>query len=189
MKTLVFSRKARVFFGLMTALAIAGISPARAGVKPAENVPQPVMADQVRHQLVMLPYFNVFDNLQFEIRDDNTVVLSGQVTRPILKSDAANVVRRVEGVSNVVNNIEVLPLSRFDDRIRLALYRTLFSNPQLDRYALQAVPPIHIIVKNGNVTLVGVVASQADKNVAGILANGVPGTFKITNDLRVENKS
>ncbi len=189
MKTRIFNRMAKVFFGLTATLALAGLSPARAGVKPAENVPQPVMADQVRHKLVMLPYFNVFDNLQFEIRDDNSVVLSGQVTRPILKSDAANVVRRVEGVTNVVNNIEVLPLSRFDDRIRLALYRTIFSNPQLDRYALQAVPPIHIIVKNGNVTLVGMVANQGDKDVAGILANGVPGTFKVTNDLRVEKKS
>ena len=109
----------------------------------------------------------------------------GQVTRPTLKSDAENVVKRIEGVERVVNNIEVLPLSPNDDRIRIAVYRAIYGQTGLDRYALQAVPPIHIIVKNGNVNLEGVVSSQADKDMANIRANGVPGVFGVTNNLRV----
>jgi hyperosmotically inducible protein len=143
---------------------------------------------EVRHQLVMLPYYSVFDDLEFEIKGDNTVVLSGEVIRPTLKSDAENVIRRLPGVEGVVNKIEVLPLSPYDDRIRIALYRTIFHNDQLDRYALGAVPPIHIIVGNGRVTLVGVVATEADKDVAGIVANSVPGIFAVTNNLTVEKK-
>ena len=107
---------------------------------------------------------------------------------PVLKSDAENVVKRIEGVEKVVNNIEVLPVSFSDDRIRRAEYRAVYGNTQLDRYALEAVPPIHIIVKNGNVTLTGVVANQMDKNVASLKANGVSGVFSVTNDLRVENQ-
>ncbi len=147
------------------------------------------LAEQVRHQLVMLPYYGVFDNLEYEIQDNGKVVLSGQVTRPTLKNDAENVTGRLAGVGKVTNDIEVLPLSKVDDRIRIALYRTIFFNTQLDRYALQAVPPIHIIVKNGNVTLVGMVANQTDKDIAGILARGVPGIFKVTNSLEVEKHS
>jgi hyperosmotically inducible protein len=140
---------------------------------------------EVRHELVMLPYYGVFDNLAYRV-DGAKVTLFGQVTRPTLKSDAENVVKRIEGVERVDNEIEVLPLSPNDDRIRLAVYRAIFSKPPLQRYQLGAVPPIHIIVKNGNVTLVGVVSSEADKNVAGIAANGVPGVFGVTNNLMVE---
>ncbi|MBS1856733.1 MAG: BON domain-containing protein [Acidobacteria bacterium] len=140
---------------------------------------------EVRHELVMLPYYSVFDDLSFQV-DGGTVTLLGQVTLPVLKSDAENVVKRIEGVDRVVNRIEVLPLSPMDDRIRRAVYRSVFSLPGFERYAMQAVPPIHIIVKNGNVTLVGVVANQADKDRAGLQANGVSGVFKVTNDLRVE---
>jgi hyperosmotically inducible protein len=140
---------------------------------------------EVRHELVMLPYYNVFDDLSFKV-DGGTVTLLGSVTRPVLKSDAENVVKRIEGVDRVVDQIEVLPLSPIDDRIRLAVYRAIFSAPGLDRYAMQAVPPIHIIVKNGNVTLVGVVANKADKDRAGLQANGVSGVFKVSNDLMVE---
>ncbi len=147
------------------------------------------LVNEVRHELVMLPYYGVFDNLEYRIEGVDTVVLSGQVTRPTLKSDAENVVKRIEGVGKVVNNIEVLPLSPNDDSLRLATYRAIFSRPGLDRYSLMAVPPIHIIVKNGNITLVGVVATQADKDQAGIYANGVSGAFKVTNNLRVEKKS
>jgi len=146
------------------------------------------LTKQVRHELIMLPYYSVFDVLNFSIEGTDAVVLSGQVTRPTLKSAAENVVRRIEGVSKVTNNIEVLPLSPFDDRLRLAAYRTIFSQPGFDRYALQATSPIHIIVKNGNITLVGVVANTMDKNIAGIVANGVPGAFSVTNDLVVEHK-
>lgn len=140
---------------------------------------------EVRHELVMLPYYGVFDNLAYKV-DGYTVTLMGQVTRPTLKSDAENVVKRIEGVDHVNNEIEVLPPSPNDDRIRRAVFHAVYGNPSLERYALQAVPPIHIIVKNGNVTLVGVVASAADKTIAGVRANGVSGVFSVTNNLQVE---
>ncbi len=144
------------------------------------------LTQEVRHELVMLPYYSIFDNLSYRV-DGSTVTLFGQVTRPTLKSDAENVVKRIEGVTRVINNIEVLPLSPMDDRIRIAEARAIYGFPSLNRYAMGALPPIHIIVKNGNVTLEGVVANQADKNTAGIRANGVPGVFSVKNDLRVEN--
>ena len=141
---------------------------------------------EVRHELVTLPYYNVFDNLSFSV-NGGTVTLMGQVTNPVLKSDAENVVKRLEGVSQVINQIEVLPLSPNDNQIRRAVARAIYGNPALsDRYGFQAMPSIHIIVKNGNVALEGVVANQGDKNIAGIQANGVPGVFSVTNNLRVE---
>jgi hyperosmotically inducible protein len=143
------------------------------------------VAREVRHELVMLPYYGVFDNLAFRV-DGGTVTLLGQVTRPTLKSDAENVVKGIEGVTRVENQIQVLPLSSMDDRIRIATYRAIFSKPGLDRYAMQAVPPIHIIVDNGKVTLDGVVASEGDKDLAGVAANGVSGVFAVNNNLRVE---
>lgn len=146
------------------------------------------LARLVRHELVMLPYYSVFDNLEYQITDGNAVVLKGQVTRPTLKSDAENVVKRIEGVGKVVNDIEVLPVSPMDDGIRMRTYWAIYGTTGLDRYGLQAVPPIHIIVRNGNVTLVGVVASQADKDLAGIRAKSVSGVFSVTNDLTVENR-
>jgi hyperosmotically inducible protein len=143
---------------------------------------------EVRHELIMLPYYSVFDWLQFEVQGDGDVILQGQVTRPTLKSDAENVVKKIEGVANVTNRIEVLPLSPNDDRIRRAVYRTLFNfNSPLHRYGLGAVPSIHIIVKNGNVTLKGVVSSQADSNLANVRANGVSGVFSVKNELTVAN--
>ncbi|MCU1275267.1 MAG: transport-associated protein [Bryobacterales bacterium] len=140
---------------------------------------------EVRHQLVMLPYYGIFDNLAYQV-NGSTVTLYGQVSRPTLKSDAENAVKQIEGVDRVINNIEVLPLSPNDDRIRLAEYRAIYGQSALNRYGLQAVPPIHIIVNNGNVTLEGVVANEGDKNIAGIQANTVPGVFSVTNNLRVE---
>jgi hyperosmotically inducible protein len=140
---------------------------------------------EVRHQLVMLPYYSVFDNLAFRV-DGNVVTLLGQVVRPTLKSDAEAAVKGVEGVERVKNEIEVLPLSPIDEQIRRAEYRAIYGFADLYRYAEQAVPSMHIIVKNGNVTLVGVVDSTADKNLAGIRANSVPGVFSVTNDLTVE---
>ena len=132
----------------------------------------------------MLPYYGVFDNLAFRV-DGYTVTLLGQVTRPTLKSDAERVVKKIEGVESVKNEIKVLPLSSMDDRLRLALYRAIYGNTALNRYALRAVPTIHIIVENGNVTLEGVVSTEADKNIANIQANGVSGVFSVTNHLRV----
>jgi hyperosmotically inducible protein len=142
---------------------------------------------EVRHELVMLPYYGVFDNLAYRV-DGRTVTLLGQVTRPTLKSDAGNVVKRIEGVEKVDNQIQVLPLSPMDDRLRVAEYRAIYGHPGLDRYAMQAVPPIHIIIDNGKVTLEGVVANQGDKDLANIRANTVSGVFSVVNDLRVEGK-
>jgi len=139
---------------------------------------------EVRHQLVLLPYYSVFDNLAFRVEGD-TVILEGQVVRPTLKSDAENVVKNIEGVGRVVNNIEVLPLSPMDDQIRKAVYRAIFSEPGLSRYAESAVPSIHIIVKNGNVTLVGVVDNETDKNLVNLRVNGVPNVFSVKNELVV----
>jgi hyperosmotically inducible protein len=140
---------------------------------------------EVRHELVSLPYYSIFDNLAYRV-DGTKVTLFGQVVRPQLKEDAGNSVKKIEGVTSVDNEIEVLPLSPNDDQLRRALRNAIYSRPQLERYALGAVPPIHIIVKNGNATLVGVVATEADKNVAGIAANGVPGVFSVKNELSVE---
>ena len=145
------------------------------------------LVQEVRHQLVMLPYFGVFDDLGFTV-DGSTVKLVGEVTRPTLRSDAENVIKRLDGVTKVVNEIEVLPLSPNDDRIRLAAYRAIYSDAVLStRYGFRALPSIHIIVKNGNIRLEGVVANEGDKNIAGLRANGVHGVFSVRNELRVEN--
>ena len=149
-----------------------------------EQKPLTKFEDEVRHELVMLPWYGVFDNLQFQVQGDH-VILSGYVTRPTLKSSAENVVRRIEGVEKVTNNIEVLPLSPFDDRIRLAVGRAIYGYGPLQRYALNPNAPIRIIVKNGHVTLMGAVGSEFDRNVANIRANGVPGVFSVSNQLVV----
>ena len=143
---------------------------------------------EVRHQLLMLPYFGVFDDLGFVV-NNGSVTLLGEVTRPVLKSDAGNAVKHIEGVTSVENNIEVLPLSPNDDQIRMATYRAIYGDASLStRYGFRALPSIHIIVKNGNIRLEGVVANEGDKNIAGIRANGVRGAFSVRNDLRVEGK-
>jgi len=139
---------------------------------------------EVRHELVMLPYLDVFDNLAYKV-DGYNVTLFGQVTRPVLKSDAENVVKKIEGVEKVDNQIEVLPPSPMDDQLRLRLYRAIYGYAPLQKYALGVLKPIRIIVKGGHVTLEGVVDNASDKNVAGLRANGVPGVFSITNNLAV----
>ncbi len=143
------------------------------------------LAERVRHELIMLPFYGVFDNLAFRV-EGGKVTLLGQVTRPTLKSSAFNVVKRLEGVSEVVNDIEVLPLSPFDDGIRLRVARAIYGSSSLSRYSLGAQPSIRIIVKNGEVTLEGVVLNQGDRNIANIRANGVFGVFKVNNNLRTE---
>jgi|SRR6476469_8815905 len=146
------------------------------------------IAKEVRHELVTLPYYGVFDDLAFRV-EGGTVTLMGQVTRPTLKSDAENVTKRVEGVTRVVNNIEVLPLSSMDDDVRMAVYRAIYGDSTLStRYGFRAVPSIHIIVKNGNVTLDGVVANEADRNIAVMRAKGVPNVFSVEDNLRVESR-
>ncbi|HXW89700.1 MAG TPA: BON domain-containing protein [Terriglobales bacterium] len=139
---------------------------------------------EVRHELVMLPFLSVFDNLAYKV-DGYEVTLLGQVVRPSLKSDAENAVKRIEGVEKVVNEIEVLPTSPMDDRLRRQLFRAIYGYPALQRYALPTIKPIRIIVKNGNLSLEGVVDSDSDKNLVGLRANGVPGVFSVTNNLTV----
>lgn len=140
---------------------------------------------EVRHELVMLPYYSVFDNLAYQVNGD-TVTLLGQVARPSLKDDAERSVKKIEGVEKVVNNIQVLSVSPSDDQIRHAEFRKIYSYPTLSKYAWGAVPPIHIIVDHGHVALEGVVDNESDKNVAEIQAKSVPGVFSVTNNLRVE---
>ena len=144
---------------------------------------------EVRHELRMLPYYGVFDWLEFEARSDNTVVLRGQVVRPSTKSEAEARVRQIERVSRVINEIEVLPVSPQDDRLRVALYRTLYDwDSPLFRYATQSVPPIHIIVDRGRATLKGIVDSRADAQLAYVRARSVPGLFDVKNELQVESE-
>src|SRR5580704_1006475 len=163
-------------------LTLSAVVPASMYGKTSKPV---TLSESVRHSLAMMPRFSVFDELKFQV-DGGTVTLTGEVTQPIVKDDAAYAVVHVEGVTNVVNNIEVLPLSPNDDRVRRAVYRAIYSNSVLSPYQLRAVPPIHIIVKNGQVTLEGAVARQMDKQVAGIKANGVSGVFGVTNNLMVD---
>ena len=146
------------------------------------------LIQQVRHQLIMLPYYGVFDNLSFQM-NGRTVILDGQVVKQVTRSDAENSVKHIEGVEKVVNNIEVLPPSPMDDRLRQRVYDAIYSYGPLFKYHGGAVPPIHIIVKGGKVTLDGVVDNETDKGLAGMRANQVPGTFEIINNLRVVKPS
>jgi len=166
-------------------LAAAFVLPASADHQNAKGYDR--FVKEIRHELVMLPYYGVFDNLAYRVNGYN-VTLLGQVTRPTLKTDAERVVKDIEGVESVTNNIEVLPLSPNDDRVRMAEFRAIYGDTALSRYGMSAVPPIHIIVKNGNVTLEGVVANEGDKNIANIRANSVSGVFSVTNNLRVEGR-
>lgn len=170
--------------GLVVALAASvaplwAQTPSEAAARTQEHI-----AKEVRHELVMLPYFSVFDNLSYKVEGD-TVTLMGQVTRPTLKSDAGNVVKRIEGVEKVDNQIEVLPVSQMDDRLRQRLFRAIYGYAPLRKYDLGTIKPIRIIVKNGHVTLEGVVDNETDKNIANIRANGVSGVFSVTNNLQV----
>ena len=159
---------------------------AAAPQKQTEPKAQQNLIKEVRHQLVLLPYYSVFDNLVFRVQGSK-VILMGQVVRPTLKSDAEAAVKSIEGVTGVENNIEVLPTSPMDDQIRRAVYRAIYGEPALSRYALSAVPSIHIVVKNGNVTLEGVADNENDKNLAGLRANGVPNVFSVKNNLVVSS--
>ena len=180
-------------YGYLSALILAAalfagsenaVVASRSAGQQADSKMNANLVREVRHQLVMLPYYSVFDNLTYSVEGDK-VTLSGQVVRPTLKSDAESAVKSIEGVGRVVNNIEVLPVSPMDDDIRRAVYRAIYGDAALQRYGLQAVPSIHIIVKNGNVTLEGVADTEADKNLAYIRASGVPNVFSVKNNLVV----
>jgi len=172
----------------MTLLSVVG--PAMAAPKPAVGAATTPDTTQInaklQRNLDTLPWYGIFDNLEYQI-NGSQVILSGQVTseHAITKQDAENAARRVPGVTSVVNHIEVLPVSPFDRQIRRAEYRTIFSQSDLGRYTMGAIPPVHIIVKNGHVVLEGVVMNQMDKNIAGLAAKSVPNVFSVTNNLRI----
>ena len=174
-------RKLLVIVVTLLSLATLGLTQDRD--QPSAKAQERIIKE-VRHELLMLPYFGVFDYIAFKV-DGYTVTLLGQVVRPSLKSDAENVVKRIEGVEKVTNQIEVLPPSPMDDRLRLELYRAIYGFPALEKYALGVQKPIRIIVKMGHVTLEGVVDNQADKDLAGLRANTVPGIFSVDNNLQV----
>ncbi len=173
----------------VTRLFLLVVAPALASPYQAhhEITPRAVerIQKEVRHEILMLPYYGVFDNITYKVEGYN-VTLMGQVTRPTLKTDSERVVKQIEGVEKVDNRIEVLPLSQMDDSLRLRLYRAIYGFPALERYAMPVVKPIRIIVANGNVTLEGVVDREADKNMVYLRANGVSGAFAVKNNLRVE---
>jgi hyperosmotically inducible protein len=185
MMTQVNYRKVLFIALLAGVVAVTVGSPmASAGTRAPVNTAS--ISEQVRHNLVMLPWCGVFDNLQFQV-NGTEVVLSGEVISEhgITKDDAANAVKKIPGVTNVVNNIEILPPSPFDNQIRRAEYRAIFSQSDLGRYTLGVIPQVHIIVKGGHVTLEGQVINQMDRTVAGIAANSVPGVFSVQNNLQV----
>lgn len=167
------------------------LQPANTSRAAAEARTRVALADEVRHRLVMLPDYGVFDWLQFEISPDASIVtLLGEAREPVTKTEAARVAKDLEDITTINNQIQVLPASPSDDRLRRALYRTIYDwNSPLFRYASQAVPPIHIIVNNGRITLEGVVASEADSRLAYMAARGVPNVFSVTNNLRVEARN
>jgi hyperosmotically inducible periplasmic protein len=177
--------KPRLLIALATLLAMATVGTAQDAPRDQPSAKsQERIVKEVRHELLMLPYFGVFDYIAFKV-DGYNVTLLGQVVKPVNKSDAENAVKHIEGVEKVDNQIEVLPPSPMDDRLRTRLFRAIYGYPALQRYELGVQKPIRIIVKNGHVTLEGVVDSDGDKNLVGIRANGVSGAFSVTNNLQV----
>ena len=169
---------------LMMVFAGSTMASTNSGMDPAAKKGAPLtLQDQVRKEIVMLPYLGVFDNVAFAINDSSTVILTGYVVRPMLKAEVETVVRQVPGVANVVDNIEVLPLSPFDAALREKAYRAIFSSTGFEKYAIQVNPPIRIIVKNGNITLEGMVGNQLDKALADLAARSVSGAFSVTDNL------
>jgi hyperosmotically inducible periplasmic protein len=164
---------------------LGGTQEAQRGQPSAKS--QERIVKEVRHELLMLPYFGVFDYIAFKV-EGSTVTLLGEVVRPTLKSDAENSIKRIEGVENIENQIEVLPPSSMDDRLRVRLFRAIYQYPALQKYELGVQKPIRIIVKSGRATLEGVVDNEADKNLAGVRANGVSGLFSVTNNLQVSKE-
>jgi len=172
---------------LMAVFGLAVLAGSVAAASAAPPLQQRTMA-KVRKELVTLPYYGVFDNLEYKV-DGETVTLFGQVRNPTTRRDAERRVARIEGVDRVINQIEVLPVSSFDDTIRARTYRAVFRSGGLYRYAMGANPSLHIVVKNGHVTLEGVVSRKMDSQLAYMAARGVSGVFSVTNNLRVASGS
>ena len=176
--------KTRILSRLLATALLVGAGVAAAAQKHADVS----VERQILHEIRMYPQYSIWDDISFRVTDDGQVELFGAVNQPYKKSDVERIVRRVPGVTSVTDEIKVLPLSPFDDRLRLQVARAIYRDPVLNRYALQAVGPIHIIVENGHVTLSGVVNNEMEKNVAGIRASGAGLSFgSVTNNLRVEN--
>lgn len=180
------------FLSAVLALGTTGLAFAASADQPSQQIANNAdtrleqrLSSQVRHELNMIPQFTVFDNLAYRV-DGGTVTLVGQVRDAIVKDSAEARVKHLEGVERVDNQIEILPASFNDDRIRRQVARAVFNDPRLFNYAIQPTPPIHIIVKNGHVDLEGVVRTQAEKDDAFIRANGVSGVFSVQNNLQVE---
>ena len=166
--------------GMIASALLFSVQNAMASARGTEAIDK-----QVKHELNMLPYVNVFDFMTFTVDANGNVTLNGEVTNPVVKSDAGNVVKRIAGVEHVNNQIQVLPLSPMDDGLRIRLFRTIYGYPTLQKYSLGVNKSIRIIVDNGHVTLMGVVDNEMDRNVAGIRANSVPGIFSVDNQLKV----
>jgi len=172
---------------MLAATLLLGAGIAVAATKDQGPFTDSDIAGKVAHEIRMYSWYSIWDNVNIKVNDGN-VELLGQVSQPYKKEDLRRIVQRVPGVTSVNNELQVLPLSNFDNQLRVQVARAIFRDPVLSRYAIQAVPPIHIIVDNGHVTLEGVVNSQMEKNVAGIRASGAGLSFgQITNNLRVEN--
>jgi hyperosmotically inducible protein len=180
-----FTTAARLLFPALLVLMLSGTGFAQAPRRGTAHFEQ-WLSQEVNHRLVMLPWYSVFDNLQYEVKGSE-VTLKGQVLLDRTKTDAESRVKGIEGVTKVTNHIELLPASPNDDRIRRAEYRAIFSAEPLQKYSFGSVQPVHIVVKNGHVTLEGAVLNEGDKNLVGIRANTVPGVFSVTNNLRIEN--
>ncbi len=170
----------------LVVFALSGVASIPKAAAPSGSDGQPLtLSEQVRHELAMLPYTGVFDNLGFIMEDTGTVVLKGYVIREMSKKEAETVVSRIHHISKVVNEIEVLPLSSFDDGIRVRAYRAIFSKPGFEKYALQYPSPLRIIVRNGNITLEGFVGTELDKTMAVTAARSVPYAFSVTDNLKI----
>lgn len=169
---------------ILPALQVASATPA-AETQLDQHALQRI-TKEVHHELVLLPYYGVFDSIAYQVAPDGTVTLLGQVANPVNKPDAERAVKGIEGVTRVVNNIEVLPPSPLDDRIRRATYVAIYRNESLSLYATRNIAPIHIIVKNGHVTLIGYVSTQMDKQIAEMQARSVPDVFSVDDQIQVE---
>jgi len=181
----ILNRVAALSAAVLLTASLAVAAPAE---QAGERAAYEQLAKKVRKELVTLPWYGVFDNLAYEI-DGSTVTLSGQVVQPSTRKDAERRVKRLAGVERVVNNIEVLPLSSFDDGIRVRAYRALFGwNSPLFRYGRGTNPSIHIVVERGHLTLEGVVSNASDRNLARMLVSSIPGVFSVTNNLQAENE-
>ena len=154
---------------------------------PAEEKYPDTLSREIHHQLNVLPYYSVFDNLIFRVQGGK-VTLGGSVVRPTLKVHAEQAVKDLSGVISVVNQIEVLPVSTSDDELRRALYRAIYEDKALERYAISTQPSIHIVVKNGNVDLEGTVDSETDRSQAGARAQSAANVLQLKNNLTVREK-